>query len=81
MGAAGAAIFCFLPSSLLRMAMASYMAAASEMRCVWCTTYERALQREVPYLVRSDAPSARALLLLFASVALAVFVTRSFELR
>ena len=35
----------------------SYLTAAREMRCVWCTMKERALARVLPYLVRSDAPA------------------------
>ena len=35
---------CFLASSRLRMAIASFLTAASDMRCLWCTSKERVLR-------------------------------------
>ena len=36
---------CFLANSRLRMAIASFLTAASDMRCLWCTPKERVLRR------------------------------------
>ena len=48
--AAGAAVqsSCFLVNSRLRMAIASFLTAASDMRCLWCTPKERVLRRVRP---------------------------------
>ena len=42
---------CFLASSRLRMAIASFLTAASDMRCLWCTSKERVLRRVVVVVV------------------------------